>query len=106
LFLTFYPILSVFPHMRIQALREGMQPVRCVRAHMTLGPMDLKVQNWNGQLYINVLFSGGFKVGGPVPRLKRGALWRRHHTQPTVISTFDQALDTATERYVPETTAW
>jgi len=65
LFLTFYPILSVFPHMRIQALREGMQPVRCVRAHMTLGPMDLKVQNWNGQLYINVYSVVGSRLGGP-----------------------------------------
>ena len=47
--------------------------------------------------------SGGFKVGGAEAR-PQGALWWRHHTQPTVIKTFCQAYDTATEGYVPETT--
>ena len=50
--------------------------------------------------------SGGFKVGGGEARPKKGPLWWRYHTQSTVISTFDQAQGTATERYVPETTAW
>ena len=48
----------------------------------------------------------GLRLGGPEARLKWGHLCWRHHTQSTVISTFHQALDTATEAYVPETTAW
>jgi len=51
-----------------------------------------------------VRVSGGFKVGGPKARLKRGALSWHHRTQPTVISTFDQTWDMATEGYVPEIT--
>ena len=31
----------------------------------------------------------GLGLGGPEARLKRGALWWRHHNQPTVIITFD-----------------
>ena len=31
----------------------------------------------------------GLGLGGPEARLKRGALWWRHHTQTTVIITFD-----------------
>jgi len=46
--------------------------------------------------------SGRFKVGEDEARLKRGALQLCHHTQPTVISTFDQAEDMATKVYVPE----
>jgi len=48
----------------------------------------------------------GLRLGGPEARLKRGPIWWRHHTQPTVTSTFDQVWGTATEGYVPETTAW
>ena len=54
-----------------------------------------------------IMYSGGFKVRrGPRQDYKKGPLWWRHHTLPTVISTFDQAYDTATVGYVPETTAW
>ena len=52
------------------------------------------VCKWRGNLFFArdvPTSSGGFRCGGPEARLKRGALWWRHHTQPTVISTFDQA---------------
>jgi len=42
------------------------------------------------------------RLGEPEAKLKRGALWWRHHTRPTVISTFDQAQDTATVGHVPD----
>ena len=48
----------------------------------------------------------GLRLGGPEAKLKWGPLWWCHHTHSTVISTFHQALDTAIEAYVPETTAW
>jgi len=38
---------------------------------------------------IYFIASGGFRVGGPEAKLKRGAFWWRYHTQPTVIITFD-----------------
>jgi len=41
---------------------------------------------------INANGSGGFKVGGPEARRKKGGPYDDViHTQPTVISTFDQA---------------
>ena len=38
--------------------------------------------------FVSLLCSGEFRVGGAEARLKRG-LWWRHHTQPTVVITFD-----------------
>ena len=35
--------------------------------------------------------SDGFSVGGARGKTKNDALWWRHHTQPTVINTIDQA---------------
>ena len=63
---------------------------------------------WHGlfSLILAVLLNGGFRVGGDRGKTKKGALWWRHHTQPNVVSTFDQAYDTATQGYVPKTTAW
>jgi len=42
-------------------------------------------------LAVKVIGSGGFKAGAARGKTKKGTLWWRHHTQPTVISTFDQA---------------
>jgi len=55
------------------------------------------------------VLSGGLRVGEDRGKAEKGAIWWRHHTQPTVIRPLDQALEgdmRATQGYVPETTAW
>jgi len=56
---------------------------QCTHAHLRRGYATFRYRCRNPVM--------GWRLGGPEARLKKGPLWWRHHTQPTVISTFDQA---------------
>jgi len=48
-----------------------------------------KVPTSQRAVTLDVVRSGEFRVGGGRGKTKKGALWWRHHNQPTVIITFD-----------------